>query len=461
MIPVPSFRRTKSLLFLVGLASLVISLPFILFYDHEKAKSMFYSSEVYRNIGQRLDPLLYTSETFRQVGWHLERGNVKFQFTNPGDMSGSPEEVCKKNNAIYAEELAKEISEPKDIDLSDLRAPTKEELPQYKRANATILALVRNSEVSGIRKTIRSLEQSFNSKYRYPYTFLNDQPFSQRFKDKMALLTDAPLNFVVIPPELWDKPEFIDEAKELQAMDIMEEHNVAYAKKTSYHNMCRFYLGNFFNVPELQQYKYYWRIEPSVKFFTDVQYDVFKYMERAKKIYGFTVSLYDIDETVASLWPETLNFLNQDDNYQYVNKDGAHQWLLENKQNPQKNDIAQGYSTCHFWSNFEIGDMDFFRSEAYTNWFNHLDSTGKFYYERWGDAPVHSVGLALFANKKDIHWFRDLGYEHDPYMNCPKSRLTSHCKPGKFSRWEHLADQNCMASWFRLLMGGEDTTYFE
>jgi hypothetical protein len=33
------------------------------------------------------------------------------------------------------------------------------------------------------------------------------------------------------------------------------------------------------------------------------------------------------------------------------------------------------------WSNFEIADMDFWRGEAYTAFFNYLDSLGGFYYE--------------------------------------------------------------------------------
>ena len=34
--------------------------------------------------------------------------------------------------------------------------------------------------------------------------------------------------------------------------------------------------------------------------------------------------------------------------------------------------------------------------------FEHLDKKGGFYYERWGDAPVHSIGAALFAKKEQI-----------------------------------------------------------
>lgn len=378
-------------------------------------------------------------------GVSVSQGDVKIKFVNPANKQGDPQKILEINLEAYEKLMNTEITEPKDFDLDSIRPP--EDVSKYVHANATILALVRNTEVRQIASTIRQFEASFNSKFKYPYTFINDVPFSDRFKARVQEMSDAPMNFITIPRELWDRPRTIDVGKADEAMRILTEKNVAYANKLSYHNMCRFYSGTFYNVPELQKYKYYWRIEPSVKFFTDVKYDVFKYLEGTGKIYGFTLSLYDIEDSVTTLWPETIKFLNTGDNYQYVNPNGAFQWLLENQQNPKKAEIAGGYSTCHFWSNFEIGNMDFFRGEAYTNWFKHLDSTGKFYYERWGDAPVHSIGLGLFADKSKIHWFRDIGYEHDPYLNCPKSARVSRCLTGQFSRWSHLQDQNCMISW--------------
>lgn len=40
------------------------------------------------------------------------------------------------------------------------------------------------------------------------------------------------------------------------------------------------------------------------------------------------------------------------------------------------------YNFCHFWSNFQLADLSFFRSEAYQKYFEYLDSTGNFFYER-------------------------------------------------------------------------------
>lgn len=84
-------------------------------------------------------------------------------------------------------------------------------------------------------------------------------------------------------------------------------------------------------------------------------------------------------------------------------------------------DLTPFSSLCYsadtaVWSNFEIGDLNFWRSEAYMKFFEHLDKAGGFYYERWGDAPVHSIGAALFARKEQIHWFEDIGYRHEPFQ---------------------------------------------
>lgn len=71
------------------------------------------------------------------------------------------------------------------------------------------------------------------------------------------------------------------------------------------------------------------------------------------------------------------------------------------------------------WSNFEIADLDFFRSDAYNTFFDYLDATGNFYYERWGDAPVHSIAAALMLPRSQLHFFGEIGYYHAPHEHCP------------------------------------------
>jgi len=177
--------------------------------------------------------------------------------------------------------------------------------------------------------------------------------------------------------------------------------------------MCRFNSGFFFKHELLQQYDYYWRLEPSVKLFCDIDYDPFLFMQDKKKVYGFTISLFEYIETIPTLWDATKEFMKL--HPQYMPKDNGLGFLSD--------DNGETYNKCHFWSNFEIGDLNFWRSEPYTKFFEFLDSKGGFYYERWGDAPVHSIGASLFAHKDQIHFFDDIGYRHEPFQHCPQGKL--------------------------------------
>ena len=45
-------------------------------------------------------------------------------------------------------------------------------------------------------------------------------------------------------------------------------------------------------------------------------------------------------------------------------------------------DDGKTYNTCHFWTNFEIAALDLWRSNEYLQFFNYLDQSGGFFYER-------------------------------------------------------------------------------
>jgi hypothetical protein len=126
-------------------------------------------------------------------------------------------------------------------------------------------------------------------------------------------------------------------------------------------------------------------------------------MEDNDKTYGFVINIYDSPESIETLWPQTLEFIAE--HPEYIHPNNALKWLTDSKNRPNHNHKANGYSTCHFWSNFEIADMNFWRSKKYKDYFDHLDRAGGFFYERWGDAPVHSIALGLFEDKSKIHWF--------------------------------------------------------
>ncbi|RAL61184.1 hypothetical protein DID88_010263 [Monilinia fructigena] len=62
-------------------------------------------------------------------------------------------------------------------------------------------------------------------------------------------------------------------------------------------------------------------------------------------------------------------------------------------------DGGETYNHCHMWSNFEIGNLNWLRSKAYTDFFEQLDQDGGFFYERWGEQK--RLDLKCHCNPKD------------------------------------------------------------
>ncbi|KAF8212223.1 glycosyltransferase family 15 protein [Mycena galopus ATCC 62051] len=277
------------------------------------------------------------------------------------------------------------------------------------KANATFVFLCRNDDINGVVSSMQSLEDRFNLRFNYPWVFLNDEPFTEEFKQRVSVLTNAPISFGLIPPEHWVQPEWIDEDRARKGRLQMMSHRIIYGGSVPYRNMCRFNSGFFFKHELLQPYRYYWRVEPSVKFFCDIQYDPFVYMETHDKVYSFTISLEEHPPTVPTLWSSVKEFMTE----------YPHFIEPQNSMDFISNDGGNKYNMCHYWSNFEIADMDFWRSPAYQAFFDFLEAKGGFYYERWGDAPIHSIAASLFARRDQIHFFRDVGYQHESFAHCP------------------------------------------
>ena len=85
--------------------------------------------------------------------------------------------------------------------------------------------------------------------------------------------------------------------------------------------------------------------------------------------------------------------------------------------------------------------MSWLRSKPYLDFFESLDKDGGFFYERWGDAPVHSIAAGLLLKKEQIHFFEDIAYYHVPFTHCPTDEqrrldLRCHCNPDNNFDWK-------------------------
>ena len=59
-------------------------------------------------------------------------------------------------------------------------------------------------------KSIRNVEDRFNRKFNYDWVFLNDDDFTQEFKDLTTALVSGKTKYGKIPKEHWSYPDWID-----------------------------------------------------------------------------------------------------------------------------------------------------------------------------------------------------------------------------------------------------------
>lgn len=314
--------------------------------------------------------------------------------------------------------------------------------------NATMYTLCQNKDLYEMVESVRSVEEKFNNQYHYDWVFLNNEDFTADFMDAIREAASGEVFFGKIDNEGWGYPEYIDLDKAAQTREWMKEHEIIYGDLESYHHMCRFQSGYFFRHPLMMRYKYAWRVEPGIRILCYQNYDPFNLMRRKELIYGFNVALKEIPKTVKGLWKSVQDFVKEGDHKKYLDPNNLEDFVATKS--------LKKYNYCHFWTNFEISDMDWLRGEAYMNLFNYLDKSGGFYYERWGDAPIRSIAVSLFAPADKIHFFNEIGYYHEPFGHCPYNQgpleLKCDCKVqgGEFSdKYFDYTKNSCLRDYFK------------
>lgn len=130
-------------------------------------------------------------------------------------------------------------------------------------------------------------------------------------------------------------------------------------------------------------------------------------MAKRGHVYAFTLALWEVLMTVPSLFRETTDYkeargLPSTSLWKAMVEASPLPWPLRPVLSALGSRDARGdaWNGCHYWSNFEIGDMDFFRGREYQEYFDAMDRTGGFYYER-----VSTLGeeLNLLSPRSPTH----------------------------------------------------------
>ncbi|VEU23217.1 DEKNAAC104347 [Brettanomyces naardenensis] len=311
---------------------------------------------------------------------------------------------------------------------------------------ATLFTLVRNSELFDILESIQRLENRFNGRMNYDWVFMNDEPFSDQFIELTSAMVSGTARYGIIPREHWSYPEWIDQDKARAVRESRKFSNIIYGSSESYRHMCRYNSMFFYKHPIMNDYDLYWRVEPNVDFMCDILEDPFRYMEETQTQYGFTIAFQEIARTVETLWERSMGYFLRNDTVK-------NQLPESNLLGFVSDDEGKSYNMCHFWTNFEIANLNFYRSEMYNGYVEYLDRFGGYFYERWGDAPIHSIAASLMLKPEKVHVFGNIAYRHTVSGSCPlddelirKARCT--CDPKR--DWTISSPQPCNMKYLKV-----------
>lgn len=234
------------------------------------------------------------------------------------------------------------------------------------------------------------------------------------------------ISFVTcIAPSDWEAPDF-------RPGESVERG----FKSAGYRSMCRWYSSRvgvsqpWLNCKHLSKGRhcvqmfralnamgYIWviRVDDDSGFPKLIPYDVVSVMEAKNAMYGFRVMNQDMKPVTKAL------------------AEAARYWLVSESITPTflfdfcdpqslTGLSSDGWSPHIFYNNFFVTNIQFWMRPDIQAWLKLLECANGFHKFRWGDAPVHTVTLAIFASAQQVLEF---GFEYEHQGVYPENYSTS------------------------------------
>ncbi|KAI9020844.1 nucleotide-diphospho-sugar transferase [Phycomyces nitens] len=304
------------------------------------------------------------------------------------------------------------------------------------RVKAAFVVVVQESDVYGLRATMRDIELRFNKAHGYPWVIMSERPFTPIFRKWIKASAQSPVYFGQALSDEWNEPIWINTKIAEKVAVKMANKKVAHGESMSWRKMTRYNAGFLAHHPLLKDTEFYWKVQPGARYQCNIDGDPFEMMKRDDKKLAFALTGYESESTMQNFWRVVRTYIEKNKESILPSNQTIYPWILDRNIPDETYAFAlQGqmgeywgeFNECVVWNNFMIVSLEFLRSKPYTMFFHHMDKTGGFFYERWGDAPFQTVAAALFLKRDQVHYMKDLGYGSSIGSNCP-TKLDTHSR---------------------------------
>lgn len=100
--------------------------------------------------------------------------------------------------------------------------------------------VVDSGDLQHIRASIRSVEDRFNHRFRYPWILLSNQHLTASFRNYITKLTTSPIFFGKIDAELWDYPSWVSGVRAEDYMKYFSSSDVKHATSFLFRQRSRY-----------------------------------------------------------------------------------------------------------------------------------------------------------------------------------------------------------------------------
>jgi hypothetical protein len=228
---------------------------------------------------------------------------------------------------------------------------------------------------------MRCLDQYFNDHFHYPVIIFHEVNFTKYLQEAVKKEIKSDIYFQLVEFRV---PDFVRKPIPAQAC--------LWSRPLGYRHMCRFQAKGVYDQPIIQNVQYAWRLDDDTFITNNITYDLFKFMSEHQMSYGYRVIIDETPTCILNLWENATLYVKNNN----ISTELFTHW--------PRNKV--------FLNNFEISDVNIWRSKKYEDYVNMVDHLGGIYHHRWGDAPIKTIALAMFVPRNKTHQFIDIGYKH-------------------------------------------------
>lgn len=265
-----------------------------------------------------------------------------------------------------------------------------------------IVYLVRTSEkdVEMLNKSLRLLDENLLKYTDAEDVIIFHEPSFEKYKGEITSLNNGRIVYqlVYFPPVPPNTPEIFPHPNP----DQIAMGNLGFS--IGYRHMCWFFSGGLYKEPIMYSFKYYLRLDTDSYILSPLGYDIFEQMQSVGYKYGYIEDAVQKDDpaVIQGLW----NFSER------VCTIFRQSLIVK-----PVHEIPEGQM---YYTNFEVGDVEWFQSSAYSSFFKFIETNGGIYTKRWGDAPIKYLGINLFLENKYKLAIRGFIYQHGAVYDLTK-----------------------------------------